>query len=28
MEEKNSSSILNTPIYKELFKEIWKMEEK
>ena len=27
MEDKNSSSILKTPLNKGLFKEIWKMEE-
>ena len=27
MEDKNSSSILKTPLYKAIFKEIWKMEE-
>ena len=28
MEDKNSSSILKTPLFKGVFKEIWKMEEK
>ena len=28
MEDKNSSSILKTPLFKGISKEIWKMEEK